>query len=58
MKKWIIVLVIVLLIAGWFISGYNRLVTLREQVRTAWAQVETQYQRRADLVPQLVGTVR
>ncbi len=36
---------------------YNNFITLRTSTETGWAQVETQYQRRADLVPQLVATV-
>ncbi len=38
--------------------GYNRLVGLQEQVETAWGQVQNVYQRRADLVPNLVATVK
>ncbi|TRZ66179.1 LemA family protein [bacterium] len=38
--------------------GYNTMVTLEEQVNQAWAQVENQYQRRADLIPNLVKTVQ
>jgi len=49
----IIVLVIVLVAGG----GYNRLVRLNQQVDSAWAQVQNDYQRRADLVPNLVATV-
>lgn len=45
-----------LLVAG--VGSYNRLVGLEESVATAWSQVENQYQRRADLVPNLVETVR
>jgi LemA protein len=38
--------------------GYNTLVTMEEEVDNAWAQVENQYQRRADLIPNLVNTVK
>jgi LemA protein len=48
-------LVIILL---WFVSSYNGLITLSESVDTSWAQVENQYQRRADLIPNLVNTVK
>lgn len=57
-KTVIIVLVIVGVIVLWAISGYNSLVSLEEQVQTKWANVETQYQRRADLIPNLVNTVK
>ena len=60
--KWIIVvLVIVLLIAipvGCSVGKYNKLVTMDEGVSSAWAQVENQYQRRMDLIPNLVSTVK
>jgi LemA protein len=39
-------------------KGYNNLVSLREQVGSQWANVENQYQRRADLIPNLVNTVK
>src|SRR5690606_7368634 len=39
-------------------SGYNNLVQLDEDVKTKWSQVETQYQRRSDLIPNLVSTVK
>lgn len=42
----------------WIFSGYNGLVTQSEQVSNAWRQVETQYQRRFDLIPNLVQTVK
>jgi len=54
-----IVVLVVLLIAGAVTAGaYNRLVTLEEAVKTAWSQVENVYQRRADLIPNLVETVK
>lgn len=50
---------IVLFTAGNFYGcGYNTLVTLQESVSSAWSQVENQYQRRADLIPNLVSTVQ
>lgn len=57
-KSVIIILVIVGVIVLWAISGYNSLISLEEQVQTKWANVETQYQRRADLIPNLVNTVK
>lgn len=55
--KYIIIAVVVLL-GLWVYSTYNGLVTQRENVDTAWRQVETQYQRRFDLIPNLVSTVK
>lgn len=52
---WALVLVVVVLIS---FNGYNTLVTLDEQVNGAWAQVENQLQRRFDLIPNLVETVK
>jgi LemA protein len=42
----------------WYKNGYNRLVQLDESVKSAWAQVDNQLQRRYDLVPNLVNTVK
>lgn len=56
-KLWIIIAAVGVL-ALWLWSGYNGLVTGRESVNASWAQVETQYQRRVDLVPNLVSTVK
>jgi LemA protein len=58
MKKSFVVLFIA--VAGMFLSGcgYNRMVDLEEQVTSQWSQVENVYQRRADLIPNLVNTVR
>ena len=61
MKKTTLVMVIVgvlLAFVVWGIAIYNSLVTLDESVQTSWANVETQYQRRADLIPNLVSTVK
>ncbi|HOG76572.1 MAG TPA: LemA family protein, partial [Candidatus Marinimicrobia bacterium] len=60
-KGWVIliaVVVVVLLIVGAVINIYNNLVSLEESVNQAWAQVSNQYQRRADLIPNLVETVK
>ncbi|WP_113663934.1 LemA family protein [Pedobacter nanyangensis] len=59
MKKVIIgIVAIVLLLALFSGCGYNSLVKLDETVKTSWSNVETQYQRRADLIPNLVNTVK
>jgi LemA protein len=52
------VLLIVAIFVIWGISAYNNLVTLNESVNQSWSQVENQYQRRADLIPNLVSTVK
>jgi LemA protein len=54
----LIVLGVVLVIALWAMAGYNGLVTLREQVRAAWAQIDVVLKRRHDLIPNLVETVK
>lgn len=53
-----IIAVAILLPAGCGVSTYNELVTLDQKVQGQWAQVENVYQRRADLVPNLVETVK
>lgn len=53
-----IVIAVVAVIAIWGISSYNGLVKADEGVKTAWSQVENVYQRRADLIPNLVATVK
>ena len=59
MKKSTIILIAVIAIAAiWGISAYNGLVKMDESVSTAWSNVENQYQRRADLIPNLVNTVK
>lgn len=62
MKKSLIVLLGALAVVGilviWIISTYNSLVTKDEAVPAQWAQVESSYKRRADLIPNLVNTVK
>lgn len=55
---WIIPLAIVALLALWGAGAYNGMVSMDENVQNKWANVETQYQRRADLIPNLVNTVK
>ncbi len=52
-----ITLLIAAVVAAWLVFSYNRLVRLRNQVRTAWADIDVQLTRRHDLVPQLVAAV-
>jgi LemA protein len=49
---------VLIVVALWFAAGYNRLITLRNNVRNAWAQIDVQLKRRHDLVPNLVETVK
>ena len=59
MKKiWIIIVIIVGIILIWGIGAYNGFVKKQEAMTTAWGQVENVYQRRADLVPNLVALVK
>jgi LemA protein len=54
----VIVLVALLLFISWGVGIYNKIVPLNEKVATEWSNVETQYQRRADLIPNFVNTVK
>lgn len=57
-KGWIVIIAIIVVLAIWIGTSYNSLVKQEENVKTAWSQVENQYQRRADLIPNLVATVK
>ena len=57
-KGLIITIVVIVLVALWGIPSYNGLVEMDEKVSNRWANVETQYQRRSDLIPNLVNTVK
>ena len=57
-KGLIITIVVIALVAIWGISSYNGLVSMDENVSNQWANVETQYQRRSDPIPNLVNTVK
>lgn len=51
-------LVVIVLLVGWGVSKYNVFVRQNVQITTQWAQVENQYQRRFDLIPNIVETVK
>lgn len=53
-----VVLLAIAALVSWGISSYNGMVSLNQEVNKQWAQVENQYQRRADLIPNLVNTVK
>jgi LemA protein len=64
-KTWVVliaILIVVLLIAlgifRWYIGGYNKAVNLKEEAEKAWADIDAALQRRLDLVPNLVNTVK
>lgn len=54
----IIVVVFILILGGCGCNGYNNMVNLDEDVKNKWANVQSDYQRRADLIPNLVNTVK
>ena len=54
----IIILVIVVLVGLYAVFSYNRLVSLRNRIENAWAQIDVQLKRRYDLIPNLVETVK
>jgi len=60
-RKWIavgIVVLVIIIIIAWFIGTYNALIAADQNVKKAWGDVQTQYQRRIDLIPNLVNSVR
>ncbi len=54
----IILLIVLVVLIGFVIVGYNRMVTLRNRVDNAWSQIDVQLRRRYDLIPNLVKTVQ
>ncbi|WP_185865166.1 LemA family protein [Blattabacterium cuenoti] len=59
MKKIFIYILIILFITGlWGINIYNNLIQLDQKIKTQWSQIESVYQRRSDLIPNLVNTVK
>ena len=64
-KAWVVVVVVLVVlllvglsIFGWFRKGYDRAISLEENARSAWSNVDTSLQRRFDLIPNLVETVK
>ncbi len=62
MKKSVVIIISIVvvfaLVALWIVSAYNKIVVAGETLGESWANVESQYQRRADLIPNLVNTVK
>lgn len=53
-----VVLLLVIVLFAWYKNGYNQAIAKDEEVKSAWAQVENQLQRRNDLIPNLINTVK
>ena len=54
----IVIVALILILGGCGCGGYNKMVNLDEEVKAKWANVQSDYQRRADLIPNLVSTVK
>lgn len=54
----VVLILVVVILAGWFIKTRNTIITMDESVNSAWSEVENQLQRRSDLIPNLVETVK
>lgn len=57
-SPWLWVIAVIIILALWFIGAYNRFVSMSGAIDGQWAQVEVQYQRRFDLIPNLVASVK
>ncbi|OOF62262.1 LemA family protein [Rodentibacter pneumotropicus] len=58
MKKWLVIILVAVVAGFTLMSSYNGLVKAEEEIDSVWANVESSYQRRADLIPNLVNTVK
>lgn len=58
MKKWLVIILVVVVAGFGLMTSYNGLVKAEEEIDSVWANVESSYQRRADLIPNLVNTVK
>jgi len=58
LKPWVWTIVIILIIIFWVWGSYNSFIVLTQNIENQWAKVETQYQRRIDLIPNLVNTAK
>ena len=57
-KPWFLILIVIAVMAFWLIGTYNNFIVMTQRIDNQWAQVETQYQRRIDLIPNLVNTAK
>lgn len=57
-KTFLAIIIVLVALVAWTSSSYNGMVSKEEAVSTAWSNIETQYQRRSDLIPNLVNTVK
>jgi LemA protein len=53
-----VIVLLIVMVVGWAVAAYNRLVRLRNQVQASWAQIDVQLKRRHSLIPNLVETVK
>ena len=58
MGIWIVVAVVVIVVAAWFLLTYNHMVSQRNRTQEAWSQIDVELKRRHDLIPNLVSTVQ
>lgn len=58
LKPWFWIIVVAMILIFWLWGSYNNFVTLNQNIENQWANVQTQYQRRIDLIPNLVNTVK
>lgn len=54
----LVIVIVVLIFVSWYVRSRNQLITLDENINSAWAEIENQLQRRSDLIPNLVSTVK
>ena len=54
----VVVIVVIVALIAWAVGAYNNLVTLKNRVKNGWAQIDVQLKQRADLIPNLVNTVK
>jgi len=55
---WIVLIVVLLLLAAWFVFTYNGLIAARNRTQEAWSEIDVELKRRHDLIPNLVNTVQ